>query len=101
MDNIGFHQEWYGKDFRLLEQHPGYSVISYGHGSKGILYDCGLFPGINLVFMDFNCKSPSSSARRTLHQCHGKYSCPLLLPFWILSRAKPGHASAWDHKGNL
>lgn len=55
MNNTGFHSGWYGKNSKLLEQHSGYSVISYQCNGTGILYDYALFPGIDLIFMDFNC----------------------------------------------
>lgn len=56
MNNLGFCPGWYGKNANLLEQHPGYSIVSYKCSGKGILYDYSLFPGINLIFMDFNCR---------------------------------------------
>ena len=53
MNDTGFHPDWYGDKSSLLEQHTGYSVISYQCSGKGILYDYSLFPGIDLIFMDF------------------------------------------------
>lgn len=55
VNDTGFHPSWYGNNFKLVEQHPGYSIISYQCNGTGILHDYALFPGIDLVFMDFNC----------------------------------------------
>lgn len=54
-NETSFHPQWYGKGSELLEQHPGYSIISYQCSGTGILHDYALFPGIDLIFMDFNC----------------------------------------------
>lgn len=55
MNDKGFHPGWYGKNATLLEQYPGYSFISYQCSGTSVLYDYALFPGIDLIFMDFNC----------------------------------------------
>lgn len=55
MNGTGFHPDWYGKGAKLLKQLSGYSVISYQCNGTGILHDYALFPGIDLIFMDFNC----------------------------------------------
>lgn len=55
MNGTSFHPDWYGENSKLLEQHMGYSIISYQCSGTGILYDYALFPGIDLIFMDFNC----------------------------------------------
>lgn len=78
MNNTGFHLGWYGKNTKLLEQYPGYSVISYQCSGTGILYDYALFPGIDLIFMDFNCTDvfeEPSEAQNMLelrHYCKGR-----------------------------
>lgn len=55
MNETSFHPGWYGENSKLLEQHTGYSVISYQCNGSGILYDYALFPGVDLIFMDFHC----------------------------------------------
>lgn len=39
----------------MISRKPGCSVISYQCNGTGILYDYSIFPGIDLIFMDFNC----------------------------------------------
>ena len=39
----------------MIGRKPGCSVISYQCNGTGILYDYSIFPGIDLIFMDFNC----------------------------------------------
>ena len=51
----GYHPDWYDKNAKLICRKPGCSVISYQCNGTGILYDYSIFPGIDLIFMDFNC----------------------------------------------
>ena len=51
----GYHPDWYDKNAKLISRKPGCSVISYQCNGPGILYDYSIFPGIDLIFMDFNC----------------------------------------------
>ena len=51
----GYHPDWYDKNEKLISRKPGCSVISYQCNGTGILYDYSIFPGIDLIFMDFNC----------------------------------------------
>ena len=51
----GYHPDWYDKNAKLISRKPGCSVISYQYNGTGILYDYSIFPGIDLIFMDFNC----------------------------------------------
>lgn len=51
----GYHPDWYDKNAKLISRKPGWSVISYQCNGTGILYDYSIFPGIDLIFMDFNC----------------------------------------------
>ncbi|GAA6384947.1 AraC family transcriptional regulator [Lawsonibacter asaccharolyticus] len=51
----GYHPDWYDKNAKLISRKPGCSVISYQCNGTGILYDYAIFPGIDLIFMDFNC----------------------------------------------
>ena len=51
----GYHPDWYDKIAKLISRKPGCSVISYQCNGTGILYDYSIFPGIDLIFMDFNC----------------------------------------------
>ena len=51
----GYHPDWYDKNAKLISRKPGCSVISYQCNGTGILYDYSIFPGIDLIFMDFNC----------------------------------------------
>ena len=50
----GYHPDWYDKNAKLISRKPGCSVISYQCNGTGILYDYSIFPGIDLIFMDFN-----------------------------------------------
>lgn len=51
----GYHPDWYDKNAKVISRKPGCSVISYQCNGTGILYDYSIFPGIDLIFMDFNC----------------------------------------------
>lgn len=51
----GYHPDWYDKNAKLISRKPGCSVITYQCNGTGILYDYSIFPGIDLIFMDFNC----------------------------------------------
>ena len=51
----GYHPDWYDKNAKLISRKPGCSVISYQCNGTGILYDYSIFPGFDLIFMDFNC----------------------------------------------
>lgn len=51
----GYHPDWYDKNAKLISRKQGCSVISYQCNGTGILYDYSIFPGIDLIFMDFNC----------------------------------------------
>ena len=51
----GYHPDWYDKNAKLISRKPGCSVISSHRKGSGILYDYSIFPGIDLIFMDFNC----------------------------------------------
>ena len=51
----GYHPDWYDKNAKLISRKPGCYVISYQCNGTGILYDYSIFPGIDLIFMDFNC----------------------------------------------
>ena len=51
----GYHPDWYDKNAKLISRKPGCSVISYQCNGTAILYDYSIFPGIDLIFMDFNC----------------------------------------------
>lgn len=55
MTEKSYHPDWYDEGATLLEQQPGCSIISYECNGRGILYDYAIFPGIDLIFMDFNC----------------------------------------------
>lgn len=47
--------EWYGEYATLTDEHNDYVQIEYKCNGTGRLYDYTLFPGIDLIFMDFNC----------------------------------------------
>ena len=47
--------EWYGEYATLTDEHNDYIQIEYKCNGTGRLYDYALFPGIDLIFMDFNC----------------------------------------------
>lgn len=45
--------EWYGEYATLTDEHNDYVQIEYKCNGTGRLYDYTLFPGIDLIFMDF------------------------------------------------
>lgn len=47
--------EWYGEYAKLMNEQNDYVLIEYTCNGTGNLYDYALFPGIHLIFMDFNC----------------------------------------------
>ena len=47
--------EWYGEYATLTDEHNDYVQIEYKCNGTGRLYDYTLFPGIDLIFIDFNC----------------------------------------------
>lgn len=47
--------DWYGDCATLTECHDDYTKIEYRCNGSGTLLDYSLFPGIDLIFMDFNC----------------------------------------------
>ena len=47
--------EWYGECAIISDKYNDYVQIKYKCNGTGTLYDYSLFPGINLIFMDFNC----------------------------------------------
>ena len=51
--------EWYGEYATLTDEHNDYVQIEYKCNGTGRLYDYTLFPGIDLIFMDFNCSDAS------------------------------------------
>ena len=55
LSEFGPDSKWYDKNAKLISRKPGCSVISYQCNGTGILYDYSIFPGIDLIFMDFNC----------------------------------------------
>ena len=48
--------EWYGECAIISDKYNDYVQIKYKCNGTGTLYDYSLFPGINLILMDFNCK---------------------------------------------
>lgn len=47
--------EWYGECARLIDEKEAYIQIKYKCNGIGNLYDYALFPGIHLIFMEFDC----------------------------------------------
>lgn len=47
--------EWYGECAVITDEYDDYVQVEYKCSGAGTLYDYPLFPGINLIFMDFNC----------------------------------------------
>lgn len=72
------NQEWYGKNTTRLTQHKHYNLIYYQCNGTGTCIDYPLFPGINLIFMDFNCTDtfketlPSRDLLDIRHYQHGR-----------------------------
>ena len=46
---------WYGENVASVKKRQEYNLINYQCNGTGILMAYALFPGIDLVFMDFNC----------------------------------------------
>lgn len=76
--NIKHCQEWYGKNITQLTRHKHYNLIYYQCNGTGTCIDYPLFPGINLIFMDFNCTDtfketfPSRALLDIRHYQHGR-----------------------------
>lgn len=47
--------EWYGPEATLFKKYNDYNLINYQCDGTGMCMDYPLFPGIDLIFMDFNC----------------------------------------------
>ena len=47
--------EWYGEYAVIKNKYNDYVQVEYKCNGTGSLYDYDLFPGIDLIFMDFNC----------------------------------------------
>ena len=54
MDNQ-YHNEWYGPEATTFKKYKDYNLINYQCEGTGTCMDYSLFPGIDLIFMDFNC----------------------------------------------
>lgn len=54
MDNQ-YHNEWYGPEATTFKNYKDYNLINYQCEGTGTCMDYSLFPGIDLIFMDFNC----------------------------------------------
>ena len=54
MDNQ-HRNEWYGPEATMFKKCDGYNLINYQCEGTGTCLDYSLFPGIDLIFMDFNC----------------------------------------------
>ena len=46
---------WYGENVASVKKRQEYNLINYQCNGTGILMAYALFPGIDLIFMDFNC----------------------------------------------
>lgn len=55
MSLLTCNQNWYGEDAQLLQNESDYTVVEIKCEGTGIITDYRVFPGINLIFMDFNC----------------------------------------------
>lgn len=49
------NNSWYGENVASVKKCPEYNLITYQCNGTGILMAYELFPGIDLVFIDFNC----------------------------------------------
>lgn len=54
MDNQ-HRNEWYGPEATMFKKCDEYNLINYQCEGTGTCLDYSLFPGIDLIFMDFNC----------------------------------------------
>ncbi|WP_027400022.1 helix-turn-helix domain-containing protein [Anaerovorax odorimutans] len=53
MQNTKFNRDWYDKEAIIMKETPYYYIIKYSCNNSGTIMDYKVFPGINLVFMDF------------------------------------------------
>ena len=53
MDKLGFNQDWYGMQAKVLSQSNDRVVVDYGCNGRGIVKNYNLFEGIQLCFLDF------------------------------------------------
>lgn len=49
------NDEWYGEEAALYKQYKDYDLINYQCEGTGTCMDYPLFPGVDLIFMDFDC----------------------------------------------
>ena len=54
MDNQ-HRNEWYDPEATIFKKYKDYDLINYQCEGTGTCMDYSLFPGIDLIFMDFNC----------------------------------------------
>lgn len=74
--------EWYGEYATLTDEHNDYIQIEYKCNGTGCLYDYALFPGIDLIFMDFTCPDTFHEFRN----CNGDWYGYIAFPSSIFIR---------------
>ena len=94
MDNQ-HRNEWYGPEATMFKKCDGYNLINYQCEGTGTCLDYSLFPGIDLIFMDFNCsdtfREPMVNRdildiRHYRHQYSHEYARELFIPAWKMQR---------------
>lgn len=50
-----YNDDWYGEEASSFKQYRDYDLINYQCEGTGTCMDYSLFPGIDLIFMDFDC----------------------------------------------
>ena len=53
MDKLGFNQDWYCMQAKVLSQSGDRVVVDYGCNGRGIVKNYNLFEGIQFCFLDF------------------------------------------------
>lgn len=82
--------EWYGECAVITDEYDDYVQVEYKCSGAGTLYDYPLFPGINLIFMDFNCSDifhepiPNKNIIEIRHYQKGRVEFELI-----------NHANSW------
>ena len=62
MDNQ-HRNEWYGPEATMFKKCDGYNLINYQCEGTGTCLDYSLFPGIDLIFIDFNCSDTGANGK--------------------------------------
>lgn len=81
MDKLGFNQDWYGTQAKVISQNDDCVVVDYGCNGRGIVKNYNLFEGIQLCFLDFETDGAMKAQKfnpdiiQITHCQTGRYEC--------------------------